>query len=74
MYQKKEVANASKAPFRGYDWTLLVEKVGKLEDLKDFEGRPLLDAKVVAGLSKILHGDLAKQVQLLEEKAEAKGS
>ena len=35
------------------------------------EGKNLLDAKVAAAFSKILHGALAKQIQLLEEKAEA---
>ena len=33
--------------------------------------RTLLDSKLAAGLAKILHGDLARQIQLLEEKAEA---
>ena len=45
----------------------------KFEGLQDSEGRQLPDAKVAAGLSNMLQGDLAKQVQLLEEKAEASG-
>ena len=44
-----------------------LREVEKTEDLQNSEGRPLLEAKVAARLSKILHGDLAKQVQLLEE-------
>ena len=39
--------------------------------MQESEGKQPLDAKVAAGFAKILHGDLAKQVQLLEEKAEA---
>ena len=41
--------------------------------MQDSEDRQVLDAKLTAGLSKILQGDLAKQVQLLEEKAETSG-
>jgi hypothetical protein len=67
---KKEVAKASGIPDKGYQWISKVEDIEDPEDLQVSEGK-LLDAKVAAGLSKILHGDLAKQIQLLEEKAEA---
>ena len=68
---KKEVAKASGIPDAGYAWISKVEDIEDPEHLQVSEGKQLLDAKVAAGLSKILHGDLAKQIQLLEEKAEA---
>ena len=63
---KKEVAKASREPDKGYQWISKVEDIEDPEDLQVSEGKNLLDAKVAAGLSKILHGDLAKQIQLLE--------
>ena len=39
--------------------------------MQESEGKQLLDAKIAAGFAKILHGELAKQIQLLEEKAES---
>ena len=71
LNEKKEVANASGIPDKGYQWISKVEDIEDPEHLQVSEGKKLLDAKVAAGLSKILHGDLAKQIQLLEEKAEA---
>ena len=71
MSVKKEVAKASGIPDKGYAWISKVEDIEDPEHLQVSEGKQLLDAKVAAGLSKILHGDLAKQIQLLEEKAEA---
>ena len=71
MSVKKEVAKASGIPDAGYAWISKVEDIEDPEHLQVSEGKQLLDAKVAAGLSKILHGDLAKQIQLLKEKAEA---
>ena len=68
---KKEVAKASGEPDKGYQCISKVEDIEDPEDLQVSEGKNLLDAKVAASCSKILHGALAKQIQLLEEKAEA---
>ena len=65
------MAKASGIPDAGYAWISKVEDIEDPEHLQVSEGKQLLDAKVAAGPSKILHGDLAKQIQLLEEKAEA---
>ena len=68
---KKEVAKASGEPDECY---ACISKVGTTDDpdeLQESEGRQLLDAKVAAGFAKILHGDLARQIQLLEEKVES---
>jgi hypothetical protein len=68
---KKEVAKASGEPEERYAWISRVETIDDPEELQESEGRQLLDAKVAAGFAKILHGELAKQIQLLEEKAES---
>ena len=65
---KKEVAQASGEPESGYFWISKVEMVEGPEDIQDSDSRTLLDSKLAAGLAKILHGDLARQIQLLEEK------
>ena len=67
---KKVVAKASGEPEKGYAWISKVEDIEDPEHLQVSEGKQLIDAKVAACLSKVLHGDLAKQIQLLEEKAE----
>ena len=71
MNAKKEVAKASGEPEKGYAWISKVEDIEDPEELQEPEGEQLLDAKVAAGFAKILHVDLAKQIQLLEEKAES---
>ena len=68
---KKVVAKASGEPEEGYAWISRVETIDDPEELQESEGRQLLDAKVAAGFAKILHGDLAKQIQLLEDKNES---
>jgi hypothetical protein len=68
---KKEVAKASGEPEKGYAWISKVEDIEDPEELQESGGKQPLDAKVAAGFSKILHGDLAKQIQLLEEKGES---
>ena len=65
------MAKVSGDPDRGYKWISKVEDITNPDDLQDSEGRNLLDSKVAAAFSKILHGALGKQIQLLEEKAEA---
>ena len=63
---KKEVAKVSGDPDRGYKWISRVDDITNPDDLQDSEGRNLLDSKVAAAFSKILHGALGKQIQLLE--------
>ena len=68
---KKVVAGVSGRPERAFQWITEVETAKCLEDLQrsgDFE---TLDAKVAAGLGKILHGELGRYVTVLEEKAGA---
>jgi hypothetical protein len=71
LHMKKEVAKASGGPDIGYAWISKVEITEDPEDLQESDGKRLLDAKVAVGFAKVLHGDLAKQVQLFKEKAEA---
>ena len=68
---RKEVAKVSGNPDIGYVWISKVEDTMNPDDLQDSEGRNLLGSKVAAAFSKILHGALGKQIQLLEEKADA---
>jgi hypothetical protein len=68
------VAKASGEPDEGYAWISKVETTEDPEELQESEGTELLDSKVAAGFAKIMHGDSAKQIQLLEEKAEAGNS
>ena len=68
---RTEVAKASGDPDIGYAWISKVEITEDPEDLQESDGKQLLDAKVAAGFAKVLHGDLAKQVQLLEDKTAA---
>ena len=56
MSVKKEVAKASGDPDKGYRWISKVEDTENPDDLQASEGRNLLDAKVAAAFSKILHG------------------
>ena len=68
---KKEVAKTSGEPEEGYAWISKVEAIEDPEEFQESEGRQLLDATVAACFAKILHGDLAKQIHLLEGKAES---
>ena len=61
LHIKKEVAKVSGNPDVGYKWISKVEDITDPEDLQDSEGRNLLDSKVAAAFSKILHGALGKQ-------------
>ena len=69
MVKHKE--RSGRDPDRGYKWISRVEDITNPDDLQDSEGRNLLGSKVAAAFSKILHGALGEQIQLLEEKAEA---
>ena len=61
------MAKASGEPDTGYAWISKVEITEDPEDLQESNGKQLLDAQVAASFAKVLHGDLAKQVQVFEE-------
>ena len=73
MNFRKIVASSFGKPDLAFIWISEIEDAKSLEDLKDsgplFES---LDAKIAAGLSKILHGEFAREVQVHEEAAALK--
>ena len=70
---KKEVAGASSNPKDAFAWISDVEVTSDWTKLADSGRYPSLDAKISAGLSKVIHGELARIVTLREEEASMKG-
>ena len=71
MAFKKEVASASIEPEEAFAWVCKVQEL----NYEEFEvsGKFFtLDCKISAALSKIAHGELARQISVLEENAATK--
>jgi len=70
-----EVAGASGDPQRGFAWIMEVEMAGvPLRSLENSGLFPTLDAKLAAALSKAIHGEFARRVNVMkEEHAKSRG-
>ena len=68
---RKEVAGASGRPQKAFAWICEVDKAESIEDLVDSGDFETLDAKLAADLGKILHGELGRQINVLEERVAA---
>ena len=68
---RKEEAGASGRPHKAFTWIWEVDKATSIEDLVDSGDFETLDAKLAAALGKILHGELGRQINVLEEKVAA---
>jgi len=70
---KKKVAGSSRFPQKAFAWISEVEKATSIDGLQDDDSFETLNAKVVAGLSAILHGELERLVNIMEEQMGLKG-
>ena len=68
---RKEVAGASGRPCKAFRWICDMDAAKSIEDLADIGEFETLDAKLAAGLGKVLHGELGRQIRVLEEKLAA---
>ena len=65
---RDEIAGASGDPQRGFAWIMEVEQRGvALICLEDSGFFPTLDAKLAAALSKAIHGEFARRVNVMKE-------
>ena len=65
---RDEIAGASGDPQRGFAWIMEVEEAGvSLRTLEDSGLFPTLDAKLAAALSKAIHGEFARRVNVMKE-------
>ena len=70
MSFKKEVASASGRPDEAFIWITEIEEALSVEDLQiSGSGWETLDAKIAAGLAKIISGEFQRQIQMMEEEA-----
>ena len=70
---RKKVAGSSRYPQKAFLWISAIEAASSIEDLQDDEGFETLSAKVGAGLSSLVHGELERQISVLEEKMAHEG-
>ena len=61
------IAAASGKPDLGFAWIRKTEKATTADDLQDSGTFPSLDAKLAAALSRILTGELARQINVIKE-------
>lgn len=66
---RKEVAGASSDPTEAFKWICAVDHATDPETLKHPRNFAVLDAKLAAGFGKVLHGELGRSINVLEEKA-----
>ena len=65
---RDEVAGASGDPQRGFAWIMEVEREGTTLQVLEQSGYfPTLDAKLAAALSKAIHGEFARRVNVMKE-------
>ena len=60
---------ASNKPDHAFKWLSKVwDKDTKVDDLRDTEGFPTLDAKVLSAISNVLEGEVARQIDSFKER------
>jgi len=64
---KKKVAGSSRFPQKAFIWISQIEKAKSIEELENDEDFETLNAKIAAGLSSIIHGELERQINIIEE-------
>lgn len=69
MHFKKEVASASGRPKEAFVWIAQVEKALTIEELEDDEDFETLGAKIATAMSEIIHGEFARKIEVLKQKA-----
>ena len=71
---RDEVASVSMAGERGFQWVLSVEKPGAtLALLSDSGEFPTVDSKLAAALSKAIHGEFARRINIMKEEHASRG-
>ena len=70
---KKKVAGATKIPSLGFTWINQVDDAISIDQLQNDGNFELLSARVAAGLSSIIHGDLLRQINVVEEQLTTRG-
>ena len=72
MALRKLVAGASTDPDEAFKWFCEVDSAKAPEELNQKGKFTILDAKLAAGLGKVLGGELGRQIEILEEQAALK--
>ena len=73
MTIKDETSGASGVPDECCAWISQVDSAKDMSELQDSGRFPSLDAKLSAGLSKVLAGDIGRQVRVAKEALGVKG-
>ncbi len=63
------MASCAVHPQRAFEWISEIDSCSRWEDLEDSGRFESLDIKISAGLSKILHGEFQRQINVLKEQA-----
>jgi len=70
---KRTVSGSSTRPKAAFIWMTNCESVSSWQELEDDEGFETLSAKMASGLIKVVQGQLAKEIQLIDDQLSKQG-